>query len=140
VSIFKDFPNAFVLIGGASLVLYHESARHSAKSVTKELLLLQKAEAFLMRRFVKARDAYDIYLLRQIGALLNANLPAHLHDAVLGNAFDPESIAERINQIVPKTCEAELKPILPPEIYLPLEEAQFELLRSVLNDLYREWL
>src|SRR5580700_3954929 len=30
VSIFKDFPDAYVLMGGASLVLYHESTRHSA--------------------------------------------------------------------------------------------------------------
>lgn len=29
-SIFKDFPDAFVLFGGATLVLYHESVRHSA--------------------------------------------------------------------------------------------------------------
>lgn len=36
------------------------------KSATKELLLLQKAEAFLMRRSVKARDAYDIHLLNEI--------------------------------------------------------------------------
>src|SRR6202451_621274 len=29
-SIFRDFPDAFVLFGGATLVLYHESVRHSA--------------------------------------------------------------------------------------------------------------
>ena len=149
-AIFRDFPDAFLVVGGATLVLYHDSVRHSAdldllsrasplpspeeiiaclkrdlapaaqimqlgdlrfetknsdahegrifvttnsnqrlfrvdltrfdsaieseieahpvegesglsaviKSATKELLLLQKAEAFLMRRAVKARDAY----------------------------------------------------------------------------------
>ena len=30
VSIFRDFPDAFVLFGGATLVLYHDSVRHSA--------------------------------------------------------------------------------------------------------------
>ena len=29
-AIFRDFPEAFVLFGGASLVLFHESMRHSA--------------------------------------------------------------------------------------------------------------
>lgn len=29
-SIFKDFPDAFVLFGGATLVLYQDSVRHSA--------------------------------------------------------------------------------------------------------------
>jgi hypothetical protein len=232
VSIFKDFPDAYVLIGGASLVLYHESVRHSAdldlltrnaplpscqevrtslerdlvpmgqamgfgtlafqvsspespdgkifvlnaegqqlfrvdltgfgsaieseienhpaegslgsssivRSVTKQLLLLQKGETFLMRRFVKTRDAYDIYLLRNLGAALNTNLQAHLHDTILGNGFDADSILERINQISSKACEAELKPILPPEIYSPLEEMEFEPLRGALKDLYQEWL
>jgi predicted nucleotidyltransferase component of viral defense system len=168
-AIFKDFPDAFLLFGGATLVLFHESVRHSAdldllaraerlpsheeiiaslrrdlvpvaevlqlgdlrfetdgaedqegrifvatnsgrrlfridltrfgssaieseiethlvegalgdsaaiKSASKELLLLQKAEAFLLRRKVKARDAYDICLLTRIGATLNSNLRA----------------------------------------------------------------
>src|ERR1039458_7692602 len=169
-TIFRDFPDAFLLFGGATLVLYHDSVRHSAdldlltiasvlpsrleiieslkqdlvpiaeiiglgeiqfetensdategrilvstsgdrqlfridltkfgsaiqseietheverekgieaviKSATKELLLLQKAEAFLLRRNVKARDAFDIHLLQHIGALLDTNLRAHL--------------------------------------------------------------
>jgi hypothetical protein len=29
-TIFKNFPEAFVLFGGASMVLYHDSVRHSA--------------------------------------------------------------------------------------------------------------
>lgn len=37
-TIFKDFPEAFVLFGGASMVLYHDSVRHSA-----ELDLLHRA-------------------------------------------------------------------------------------------------
>jgi hypothetical protein len=30
LAIFRDFPEAFVLFGGATLVLYHDSMRHSA--------------------------------------------------------------------------------------------------------------
>src|SRR5215471_7235125 len=30
VAIFREFPEAFVLFGGATLVLYHDSVRHSA--------------------------------------------------------------------------------------------------------------
>lgn len=30
LAIFRDFPKAFVLFGGATLVLYHNSVRHSA--------------------------------------------------------------------------------------------------------------
>ncbi len=29
-AIFRDFPDAFLLFGGATLVLFHESVRHSA--------------------------------------------------------------------------------------------------------------
>jgi hypothetical protein len=52
------------------------------KSATKELLLLQKAEAFLLRRAVKARDAYDVQLLQKIDSALSANLRAHLQDTI----------------------------------------------------------
>ena len=29
-AIFRNFPDAFVLFGGATLILYHDSVRHSA--------------------------------------------------------------------------------------------------------------
>jgi len=232
VTIFRDFPEAFVLFGGATLVLYHDSVRHSAdldllsrsasfpspeeisaslqrdlppvgqimelgelhfqlerstsregrifvstgagrrlfridltrlgsaieseiedhpvegesgfsaiiKSATKELLLLQKAEAFLMRRSVKARDAYDIHLLNEIGAVLSLNLQAHLQDTILGNEIASETISDRIDRIGVNLCRLELKPILPPNIYSVLEEAQFEPLINALRHLYKEWL
>ncbi len=41
VTIFKDFPDAFVLFGGATLVLYHDSVRHSA-----DLDLLSRTAVF----------------------------------------------------------------------------------------------
>jgi hypothetical protein len=231
-AIFRDFPEAFLLFGGATLVLFHESVRHSAdldllvrgtplptrdeiinmlrrelspiaqilqlgelqfgstgtsteegnifvstnsgqrlfrvdltkfgsaieseiethsieaqsgesveiKSATKELLLLQKAEAFLLRRIVKARDAYDIHVLLQKGALLSANLRAHLQDAIYANGIDGEVISERIALINLDLCSFELKPILPPEIYGPLEESEFGKLRDAVKELFEEWL
>ena len=231
-AIFRDFPDAFLLFGGATLVLFHESVRHSAdldllaraarlpsreeiidslkrdlvpvaeilqlgdlrfesegadaqegrifvatnsgrrlfridltrfgpaieseiethpvegelgdaaviKSASKELLLLQKAEAFLLRRKVKARDAYDIYLLTRIGATLNSNLRAHLADAIQGNEIDSDSILDRIAHTSVDLCTFELKPILPPEVYFPLQDADFEPLRDTVKALYKEWL
>jgi len=231
-AIFRDFPDAFLPFGGATLVLYHNGVRHSAdldllsrgspppsceelvaslkrdllpaaqimqlgelrfetensgarerrifvtttsgqrlfrvdltrfgsaieseieahpiegesglsaviKSATKELLLLQKAEAFLLRRTVKARDAYDVHLLKQLGATLSPNLQAHLHDTVLANEIDSDTISGRIKRIDVDFCRLELKPILPLDVYSPLEEAQFAPLRDALKKLYEEWL
>ena len=231
-AIFKDFPDAFVLFGGATLVLYHDSVRHSAdldllsravetptrqeiaaslereltplsaimetgtlrfgtdtsesfegrifvttdsnrrlfrvdlsrlgsaieseiedhriegetgisavvKSASKELLLLQKAEAFLLRRAVKARDAYDVQLLQNIGSTLSANLRAHLQDTILANEIDSDTISNRIGRVDENLCRVELKPILPPEIYAALEVVEFEPLREALRELYGEWL
>jgi hypothetical protein len=227
-AIFRDFPEAFVLFGGATLVLFHESLRHSAdldllsrgaqapsreeiaasleqelmplgeimelgrlgleidnsdsregrifistntgqrlfrvdltrlgsaieseiedhcvdgetgasaviKSATKELLLLQKAEAFLLRRAVKARDVYDIHPLKGLGA----NLRAHLHDTVLANEIDSSTIAGRIDRVDVKLCTLELKQILPPDVYKVLEVVEFEPLRNAVRELYEEWL
>lgn len=230
--IFRDFPDAFLLFGGATLVLYHDSVRHSAdldllpmssewpspaelisslerdlqpvaqmmqlgdlffesensyaregrifvtigagqrlfrvdltrlgsaiaseiethplgvgsgnpaviKSATKDLLLLQKAEAFLLRRNVKARDAYDIHFLKQLGAELDATLRAHLQDALLANEIDSDAIADRIARVGQKLCALELKTILPLDAYSPLEGVGFEPLRDALKDLFEEWL
>jgi hypothetical protein len=110
------------------------------KSATKELLLLQKAEAFLLRRAVKARDAYDIHLLKGLGATLGANLRAHLHDTVLANEIDSSTIAGRIGRVDVKLCTLELKQILPPDVYKVLEVVEFEPLRNAVRELYEEWL
>jgi Nucleotidyl transferase AbiEii toxin, Type IV TA system len=231
-AIFKDFPDAFVLFGGATLVLYHDSVRHSAdldllsrgvetpsrqeiiaslgrdlapisaildmgplrfesdtaksfegrvfvmtdsgrtlfrvdlsrlgsaieseieehrmdgetgistvvKSATKELLLLQKAEAFLLRRAIKARDAYDAHLLQSLGATLGKNLRAHLQDTMLANEIDSDTISNRIARVDKNLCRVELKPILPPEVYTALQAAEFEPLTKALRELYGEWL
>jgi hypothetical protein len=231
-AIFRDFPDAFLLFGGATLVLFHESVRHSAdldllargtslptrdeivstlkrelspiaqilqsgelqfgstgsgtgegsifvssssgqrlfrvdltkfgsaieseiethpveglsgesveiKSATKELLLLQKAEAFLLRRITKARDAYDIHVLLQKGAVLSPSLRAHLQDAVHANEIDGAAISERLALVDLDLCRLELKPILPPEIYAPLEKGEFAKLRGAVKQLFEEWL
>lgn len=231
-AIFRDFPEAFVLFGGATLVLFHDSMRHSAdldllsrgaqvpsreevaaslerdlmplgrimelgklgleidnsdtregkifistnagqrlfrvdltrlgsaieseieehrvdgeagasaviKSATKELLLLQKAEAFLLRQRVKARDAYDTYLLKRLGATLSANLRAHLHDTLLANEIDSSTLTNRIDRIDAKLCALELKQILPTDVYNALEVVDFGPLRAAVKELYEEWL
>ena len=232
IAIFRDFPEDFVLFGGAALVLYHDSVRHSAdldllsrtseppskeevlksvqkdlpalaetmgieglyfeldessgaegkiyvygrekerlfrvdltklgsaieteienhpigdeagilaviKSATKELLLLQKAEAFLLRRSVKARDAYDVHALKRLPTELDSNLRAHLEDTLLSNEMDSDFILERIEGVDFNRCRLELKPILPPEIYASLEEVEFKPLRDALTELYERWL
>jgi hypothetical protein len=52
-TIFRNFPEAFVLFGGATLVLYHDSLRHSADldllSRTGEFPSLEEIAASLQR-------------------------------------------------------------------------------------------
>lgn len=156
-ALFRDFPDAFLLFGGATLLLFHDSVRHSAdldllrrgeqlptsedlraslaaalasaavalnlgplqvevsgdkilvkkrdssllfkvditrfgsvleseveehtveiddqtvaqvKAASRDFLLLQKAECFLLRKIMKTRDAFDIYRLKQSGIAL----------------------------------------------------------------------
>lgn len=229
-TLFRDFPDAFVLFGGATLVLFHNSVRHSndldllsneklpssdaiveslkrglqapvealnigalqyevkngnqpelkvfvsdgaglplfqidftrmgsvieseiedheielddeflsnVKSASKEFLLLQKAEAFLQRRIIKARDAYDIYLLLNRGAKLNQVLHGHLEDFLSGE-FGADEIKARISQLTFRRCQTELQPLLPPNIYEPLEKAEFKPLRDAVETLYADWL
>jgi hypothetical protein len=39
-----------------------------------------------------------------------------------------------------KLCRAELKPVLPDEIYTELERDDFEILRAALRSVFAEWL
>jgi hypothetical protein len=231
VALFQDFPDAFVLFGGATLVLFHNSVRQSndldllsrvaelpsggsiveslkrglesvsealnvgplqfvvgksgfpevkvsvengsgahlfrvdlnrkgsvieteieeheiqveedvlgiVKSASKDFLLLQKAEAFLQRRQIKARDAYDIHLLLNAGASLNEQLRGHLSDSLMGE-FGSDEIRNRIHQLTFTRCRVELRPILPPQTYEPLEAAEFKPLLAALESVYAEWL
>ena len=111
----------------------------SVKFVSRDHLLLQKAEAFLLRRMVKARDAYDIRFLLDRGARLSGNLRDHLADLLLGD-IDEEQIAERIASVTDDLCRAELKGFLPKDRYEALEKAHFQSLKDGLSDLFGEWL
>ena len=100
---------------------------------------VQKAQAFLLRRILKARDAYDILLLLNRGATLSGNLEKHLEDMLAGE-FDSERIRERIEQVDSKLCRADLKNILPDAEYAPLEESGFEPLRDALRHVFAKSL
>jgi len=105
------------------------------------LLLLHKAEAFLGRKNVKCRDAFDIKLLRDSGAELDGNLKFHLEDGVVSDRLeDPDFVFERIAAVTPRRCEAELKEYLPADVYRQLAKNEFESLRQSLRDLFAEWL
>jgi hypothetical protein len=220
--LFRDFPDSFLLFGGATLVLFHESPRHSAdldlleagapptvevvrdslanglssiaealnqspleieigqklfvknrngrvlftvdinqfgpviasdieehavhidddsiaqvKAPSREFLLLQKSECFLLRRYVKARDAFDIYQLRSSGVALSQNLRSHLEDTLMSNEIEAEGIIERVKLVDEKRCRSELESFLPPELFNALASDGFQSLRDVLLDLYR---
>ena len=226
--LFQDFPDSFLLFGGATLVFFHQSDRHSAdidllsrteepptldairesirngvtptaeslgfaplqfeategvklwtrsrsgealfsvdltrfgsvlesqvvehnvaidsnefvkvQSASRDFLLLQKAECFLLRRSVKARDAYDIYLLKSKGAFLDENLTNHLSDTLSNHEIETEDIAKRIEWINEKHCHQELHPLLPSGVFDDLARDGFERLRDALYELYRDWL
>jgi hypothetical protein len=108
---------------------------------SRDLQLLFKAEAFLKRPFLKARDAFDVKLLRDSGAGLGDNLKAHLRDGPAAERLeDLEFIARRIAQVNSRTCKPELQPYLPKDVYGELEKVDFEPLRQALRELFSEWL
>lgn len=108
--------------------------------VSRNYQLLQKAESFVARRIVKTRDAFDIRLLLGKGAVLDGMLKGHLNDLVMWRELDSEQINERIEQITPKLCRAELKSMLPDELYEKLESEEFDSLRAAVKSLFAEWL
>ena len=109
------------------------------KYVSRDQLLLNKAEAFLLRRNLKTRDAYDAMDLLTKGASLTGNLKNHLEDMLYGE-FGVDRIRERIKQVDAKRCRAELKDKLPDEVYRNLEELDFQPLRDALAKIFHEWL
>jgi hypothetical protein len=224
--LFWDFPDSFLLFGGATLLLFHDSVRHSAdldllpradklptsedlraslatglasaadalnlgplhiegsgdkilvkkrdnsllfkvditrfgsvlessveehaieidednvakvKAASRDFLLLQKAECFLLRKIMKARDAFDIYGLRQSGVVLDEQLENHLEDTLMGREIEATDIAARIAQVDEKRCSA-LRALLPSEVFESLAKKHFNPLRDALRDLYRRWL
>jgi hypothetical protein len=54
--------------------------------------------------------------------------------------LDSDQINERIGHITPKLCRAELKSVLPEELYAKLESEEFNSLRAAAKSLFAEWL
>jgi len=67
-------------------------------------------------------------------------LKGHLEDARKWREVSREEINERIESVNQKLCRAELKPVLPEEIYAELEQDNFEVLRAALRSVYADWL
>jgi hypothetical protein len=106
---------------------------------TQNNLLLQKCETFFNRRIVKTRDAFDIDFLLSKQAKLDANLIAHLDDFLLGE-YDSEFIRSRIDSVDSKRCTAELRSVLPIEIFEALAKEDFKRLRDSLESVFARWL
>jgi hypothetical protein len=103
-------------------------------------LLFQKCETFLDRRYVKARDTFDIHLLLSRGAQLDKTLRPHLEDFIAMNELDKESIKARIEAVNPKLCTVELRPVLPLPLFAQLEKEEFEPIRQSLRTVFSDWL
>jgi len=117
---------------------YYENTKSAWFSIEAKCVLL--CEYSIILADVKARDAYDVHVLKKLGATLSANLQAHLEDTIIANEIDSDAILDRIERIDVNHCRLELKPILPPDAYASLEAAGFEPLRSALTELYEPWL
>jgi hypothetical protein len=143
----KLFTVDLTRIGGSVLLreIVNEKIEEEGKTAlipaaSRDYLLLQKAESFVSRRIVKARDAFDIRLLLSRGAKLDSVLKGHLEDALKWREVSREEIHERIERVNQKLCRAELKPVLPDEVYTELERDDFEILRAALRSVFAEWL
>jgi hypothetical protein len=112
-----------------------------AKILSRDYLLFQKAESFLLRRHLKIRDPFDIAFLMRNGARLNDILAAHLADGrALEILEDPESIENRISQLTGARCAAELQPYLTSSVNEELQRENFEPIRKALRTLFARWL
>ena len=67
-------------------------------------------------------------------------MKGHLEDALKWREVSSEEINERIESVNHKLCQAELKPVLPEEVYAELEQDNFEVLRAALRSVYADWL
>jgi hypothetical protein len=143
----KLFTVDLTRIGGSVLMreIVKEKIEEEGKTAlipaaSRDYLLLQKAESFVSRRVVKARDAFDIRLLLLRGAKLDSVLKGHLEDVLKWREVGREEILERIERVNQKLCRAELKPVLPDEVYTELERDDFEILRAALRSVFAKWL
>lgn len=117
-----------------------EATDAQVKAASRDFILLQKAECFLLRRIVKVRDAFDIHQLRDGGATLSGTLKSQLADTLMAYEIEATDIAKRIAQIDEKHCVAELRSLLPSTVFNSLAQERFKPLRDTLLDLYEEWL
>src|SRR5262249_4043119 len=109
------------------------------KAASRDFLLLQKAECFLLRKPMKARDGFDIYRLRQQGAVLSEQLENHLEDTLTGSEIETKDITDRIEQLDEKRCN-ELRSLIPATLFALLAKEQFEPIRDSVRQLYARWL
>jgi hypothetical protein len=112
----KLFTVDLTRIGGSVLLreIVKEKIEEEGKTVlisaaSRDYLLLQKAESFVPRRVVKARDAFDIRLLLLRGAKLDSVLKGHLEDctevARSEQGIDPRADRKSEPEIVPGGVE-----------------------------------
>lgn len=106
----------------------------------RDLLLLQKAEAFLLRKPLKIRDAFDIKTLMERGATLANGFRDHLDDQMRWQEIEKEEIEGRIHQVDRRHCDAELKNIISQQIFDDLQNKDFRPLRDTLSQLFLDWL
>jgi len=74
------------------------------------------------------------------GAKLDSVLKGHLEDALKWREVSREEIHERIERVNQKLSRAELRPVLPDEVYTELEQDDFEILRVAPRSVFAEWL
>lgn len=103
-------------------------------------LLLQKCETFLDRRYIKARDAFDINVLLSKGAALGEVLGAHLHDFIQMNELDADFVRSRIKSVDSKLCTVELRAVLPDDLFRALAKEDFKSLRDSLEAVFANWI
>src|SRR5246127_46833 len=114
--------------------------RKTILAASANYLLFQKCQTFLDRRYPKARDAFDIDVLRTKGAQLDKNLKAHLEDFIQMKELHADLIRSRIARIDPKLCTVELRPILPQELFAELAKDDFNPLRKALEAAFSNWI
>lgn len=132
-------------IGGS--VIEHLIVRHTIAGLREKIvfapnanyLLYQKCETFLSRRFVKARDAFDIYLLLSRSAVLEQTLRPHFEDFIAMRELDEEFIDARIEAVTDDLCIAELRRVLPVALFEELAKEKFESLRQSLRTVFSDW-
>jgi hypothetical protein len=114
----------------------------TVKAASRDFLLLQKAECFLLA--ANHESAWCLWhlsveRLRQVGVVLNEHLENHLHDTLMNRELEAEDISRRIAQVDEKRCLSDLRSLLPPELFDALAREQFRPLRNALHELYRRW-